>query len=231
MTTPAIDKLLIPYVGDPLLQDNQAIGSLLKKEGSVLHVDKINWTEYPYKPVVKLLAGYSNAYLYLFYEVEKDFFRAQALADQEAVWEDSCVEFFISTDDSLKHNPLTGDTAVYRNFEFNALGYCLSAFGNKLQREPLAVAEMERILRITSLKRQNLPSEGAEFNWELSVAIPLDLLGIRPGRIFRANFYKCGDLTRIPHFLSWNRINSSSPDFHLPQFFGEAELAVGNHNI
>ena len=231
MTRSAIDKLLIPYVGDPLLQDNQAIGSLLKKEGSALYVDKINWPEYPYKPVVKLLAGYSNTYLYLFYEVKKDFFRAQALADQEAVWEDSCVEFFISTDNSLRYDSLTGDSAVYRNFEFNALGYCLSAFGNKLQREPLASSEMERILRMPSLNSRKLPGEGAEFNWELSVAIPLDLLAIRPGSNFRANFYKCGDLTRKPHFLSWNHINSSSPDFHLPQFFGEAELLVGNHNF
>jgi hypothetical protein len=229
MTRSAIDKLLIPYVGNPLLQDNQAIGSLLKKEGSLLAVDKINWPEYPYKPVVKLLAGYSDAYLFLYYEVEKDFYRVHALADQEAVWEDSCVEFFISTDESLINNSLTGDSAVYQNFEFNALGYCLSARGNKQEREPLASAKMERVLRSTSLNLQNLPEEGAEFNWQLSVSIPLDLIGIQPGSIFRANFYKCGDLTSKPHFLSWNRIDSASPDFHLPQFFGEAELAVRRH--
>jgi hypothetical protein len=231
MTRSAIEKLLIPYVGDPLLQDNQALGSLLKKVGCVLSVDKINWPEYTYKPFVKLYSGYSGTYLYLFYEVEKDFFRAHALADQEPVWEDSCVEFFISRDDSLILDAVAGEPAVYRNFEFNALGYCLSAYGNKLQREPLASAEMERILRMPSLDRQNMPAEGAEFSWELSVAIPLDLLGIQPGSVFRANFYKCGDLTKKPHFLSWNRINSASPDFHLPQFFGEAELAPGNHNL
>ncbi len=226
MTRSAIEELLIPYVGDPLLLDNQAIGSMLKKEGSILSIDKINWPEYSYNPVAKLWAGYSKLYLWLYYEVERDFFRAKALADQEAVWEDSCVEFFISAADSSP-----GETAVYRNFEFNALGYCFAAFGNKQKREPLAACDLERILRKPSLNKQNLPDEKAEFNWKLTVAIPLDLLGIEPGSIFRANFYKCGDLTRIPHFLSWNSINSDSPDFHLPQFFGQAELVVGYHNF
>jgi hypothetical protein len=226
MTRNATEKLLIPFVGDTLLQDYQAIGSRLRKQGTTLVIDKINWPEYPYKPFVGLMAGYSQHHLWLLYSVERDFFRAEALADQEAVWEDSCVEFFVTNENSPNQGSVSEESVHYRNFEFNALGYCLSANGNKWQRDPLAPGEMNRIIRVPSLNRQDLPENGAEFNWELLVAIPLDLLGIQPGRAFRANFYKCGDLTRQPHFLSWKSINSDAPDFHLPQFFGEAELVV-----
>ena len=36
----------------------------------------------------------------------------------------------------------------------------------------------------------------------------------------RANFYKCGDKTLQPHFLSWSPIHSEKPDFHRPEDFG-----------
>lgn len=36
------------------------------------------------------------------------------------------------------------------------------------------------------------------------------------------NFYKCGDDLPKPHYLCWNPIKSETPDFHLPEFFGNA---------
>jgi hypothetical protein len=41
------------------------------------------------------------------------------------------------------------------------------------------------------------------------------------GKTIKGNFYKCGDKTSVPHFLSWNPIILPSPDFHRPDFFGE----------
>ncbi|MDR1556412.1 MAG: hypothetical protein LBS88_05185, partial [Tannerellaceae bacterium] len=32
---------------------------------------------------------------------------------------------------------------------------------------------------------------------------------------------KCADDTDTPHYLSWNPIAVSAPDFHRPDFFGE----------
>ena len=62
----------------------------------------------------------------------------------------------------------------------------------------------------------------------LSYAIPLSLLQLfypgytwQKGKVMRANFYKCGDLTVHPHFLSWNPVTSEQPDFHRPCDFGE----------
>ena len=36
-----------------------------------------------------------------------------------------------------------------------------------------------------------------------------------------ANFYKCGDETQKPHYLSWNPVKTSKPDFHRPEYFGK----------
>ena len=214
--------LTIPYLGDVLMSDNQEIDERIKREGVCLHIDKINWQEYPYKPDVKLFAAYSDEYLWFCYEVKRDFFRANAKVDQEAVWEDSCVEFFFSS--GGENDPVYGLNTIYRNFEFNVLGVCLSAIGTKSHREMLSNEEMKQILRFPSIERKNLPSEGDCFDWNLSVAIPLRLLGIEQGATFRANFYKCGDLTAQPHFLSWSSIEAANPDFHLPQFFDRLEL-------
>jgi hypothetical protein len=215
-------KLTIPYIGDVLLPDNQEIDKSIKRAGVSAVVDKINWLEYSFKPIVKFFAGYSEEYLWISYEVKGDFFRAKALVDQEAVWQDSCVEFFFYTNGNNGHNNWL-DT-IYRNFEFNVLGVCLSAVGTKSKRVSLPQDEMNQILRFPSVDKNNLPTEGDCFDWNMSVAIPLRLLGIEEGSSFRANFYKCGDLTAHPHFLSWNSIGVTIPDFHLPQFFGEVEL-------
>ncbi|HWR99095.1 MAG TPA: carbohydrate-binding family 9-like protein [Prolixibacteraceae bacterium] len=217
-------KLLIPYIGEPLGSDNQQPGEKIKLNGVSANIDRINWPDYPYMPLVQVYTGYSDAFLWICFEVKKDFFRIKALLDQEAVWEDSCAEFFIADQAGSYRNSLSEAEMKYRNFEFNALGVCLSAYGTISHREMLPKEEMERILRFPGLAKQNLPEEGTEFDWELSVAIPLDLIGLGPGSSFKANFQKCGDLTRRPHYLTWSRIESASPDFHLPQFFGDMQL-------
>jgi hypothetical protein len=217
-------KLLIPYIGAALSPDMQVPGEIIKLHGVSACMDEINWPDYPYKPVVQVYLGYSDALLWICFEVKKDFFRISALADQEAVWEDSCAEFFMSDEVEKYRKNHSEEDIVYRNFEFNALGVCLSACGTKSGREMLPKEQMGRILRYPALNPKNLPGEGEEFDWELSVAIPLDLLGLSTGSSFKANFQKCGDLTLHPHYLTWNRIESVYPDFHLPQFFGDMEL-------
>jgi len=40
------------------------------------------------------------------------------------------------------------------------------------------------------------------------------------GRRVKANFYKCGDNMKTPHYLSWNPIGTERPNFHTPDYFG-----------
>jgi hypothetical protein len=218
MAIPYAEKLLIPFIEDPLLSENQQVAHQIKSTGVKTLINKINWLDYSYQPDVELFAGYSVTHLWLCYEVRKDHFRARATTDQQAVWEDSCVEFFMTTE----KNPNETESP-YRNFEFNALGICLSAYGNKSLRGPLTTDEMKQILRFPGKLESDI-KEGDPFDWQLTVAIPLNMLDLVPGNSFRANFYKCGDLTLKPHFLSRSSIIAAEPDFHLPQFFGEAQL-------
>ena len=37
----------------------------------------------------------------------------------------------------------------------------------------------------------------------------------------RANFYKCGDKTEVPHYLAWSDLTSERPDYHRAGDFGD----------
>jgi hypothetical protein len=129
------------------------------------------------------------------------------------VWQDTCVEFFVSVGKQ------------YRNFEFNCLGVCLSAIGpDRYSRTPLETGNLTKIIRYASLNRNNVPVEESRENWSLSVGIPMELIELTPGKKFRCNFYKCGDKTKVPHYVSWAPIGVATPDFHRPEWFGEAQL-------
>ena len=112
------------------------------------------------------------------------------------------------------------------NFEFNCIGTCLAAT-RKSRNENVVLRsaeELQRIIRYSSLGRRAFCEMEGLFTWELTVGIPLDLLGISvadlPEKIL-GNFYKCADDTDSVHFVSWNPIRTESPDFHCPEYFGE----------
>jgi len=206
--------LKIPYLKEMFHENPLNISDRLITSGAMIHIDKINWKEYSHRPDVKVYLGYCDQKLWLHYLVANDFVRAVCREDQEPVWQDSCVEFFVKQED------------FYRNFEFNSLGVCLSAFGpDRNSRTRLDEASLAQILRFPSLSIENLPSESVAANWSLTVAIPLELIGLNPGSQFMANFYKCGDKTIVPHYISWSSIGTSAPDFHQPRYFAPLELA------
>ena len=57
--------------------------------------------------------------------------------------------------------------------------------------------------------------------WNMLVAIPFETIGhkIKPSSL-KANVYKCGDNTYRPHYMSWNPIETLTPNFHCPEYFG-----------
>ena len=135
--------------------------------------------------------------------------------DGSPVYQDSCVEFFMRKEGERR----------YRNFEFNCIGTCEA--GRRRSRtevEPLSAEEYASIRRYTQLPRRRFSEQDGIHAWELTVAIPFRLMGLDAAELpdsLRANFYKCADGTRFPHYLSWNPINLPEPNFHCPQFFGE----------
>ncbi|WP_081754928.1 carbohydrate-binding family 9-like protein [Paenibacillus durus] len=134
----------------------------------------------------------------------------------DPVYTDSCAEFFMQ--------PLPGSDSRYLNFEFNAAGVLLLQMGETRENRT-TLADSPAIFQIeTALNR--IDEHSGDTYWELAFAIPFKWMqsrfpgfGTESGRVFRGNFYKCGDETPLPHYGCWNRVDSASPDYHLSRFF------------
>lgn len=176
----------------------------------------VNWVEYPYAPKVMFRIAHSDDALAVMFEVEEDHLRAVAMSQEQNVWEDSCVEFFVE-------NP-AGEG--YFNFEVNCIGTMLAA--KRLSRTEATLFNAEQMAQIRhfgSLAKAPIDSRGAGQKWWMVEVIPFSLLGLKSApKSLRCNFYKCGDKCDRPHFLSWSPIDKPEPNFHCPEFFGEVVL-------
>lgn len=198
--------------------ENQDLDTVLELSGARFDVDCVNWPEaFPYAPLCGGRIARTQDALVVDFRVSGLDLRARNTEDNGRQWEDSCVEVFIQ-------DPEDGN---YYNFEINALGKVLACTGpDRHNRIPRPAEEMEQILRFTQMEGGPLEQEGIH-TWRVGVVIPFRLLGIDPERLprsIRANFYKCGDKTAHPHFLSWSPVETPKPDFHRPEFFGELIL-------
>lgn len=183
-------------------------------------INILNWLDYPYQPEVEFTSAWTDTALYLYYQVTEEYIMAKTKLDNGPVWKDSCVEFFVSP----------GTDGFYYNFEFNCIGTCLLAYGNTRAKREFAGADiLSRIKRTSSLGNQTFGEIKGHHEWDLFVEIPNTAFFKHPGFTFRkglmkANFYKCGDELSNPHYLTWSPIDSKSPDYHRPEFFGEVIL-------
>lgn len=180
-------------------------------------IDKINWTNFPYKPRVNFKIAHNGSEIYLQYKVEEKYIRAKYLNDNENVWTDSCVELFIS--------PVNDGS--YYNIEFNCIGTNLVGFGyEKANRERAKSDITSGITRLSSLGNMSIEQQEGDFSWLLTLIIPVEVffkhrLKSLSGLSAKANFYKCGDELKEAHYLSWMPITFNRPNFHLPEFFGD----------
>ncbi|GAB1359342.1 carbohydrate-binding family 9-like protein [Porphyromonadaceae bacterium] len=187
----------------------------IKRNGARAAIDTLNWEAFPRKPICVAYSAYSATALYILFEVEGDDLRANYENDNSPTHEDSCVEFFVKESAS--------DT--YFNFEFNCIGTCFAS--ERLSRTSfslLSPRKMKRIRRMSSLGNRKFKALEGEYNWWVMVTIPFDLINLNGTNLpeyVMGNFYKCGDLTPHPHYLTWNPIDTPQPDYHRPEFFGK----------
>ena len=174
-------------------------------------IDTLNWVEqYPAAPETLFTLAHTDDTLYVRYEVKGEVPLATKTEDLQLVNEDACVEIFIGD----------ADNTHYWNFEFNAAGVC-NASHRKERKVDVVRLNAEQL---QSIKR--FPVQLCAAHWSLLVGIPFALikLDLSRERARRANLYKCGDLTPMKHYASWNPINAPAPAFHLPEFFGEIQF-------
>ena len=159
---------------------------------------------------------HDGSYIYLIYYVKENQVRAINKGYHSPVWEDSCVEFFFS---------VKGEEDRYYNFEFNAIGTMLAAYGkDRHNRTPLPDSLLDQIEIIPSLGSKPVGMINKPTHWNLKIRIPIGTFAFTTledlsGLDGYANFYKCGDKLDKPHYLSWNPVQTEEPDFHTPRYF------------
>ncbi len=137
--------------------------------------------------------------------------RAARTVCNEQICEDSCMEFFFTPNE---------EEAPYLNIEINPFGVTHIGLGaSRYDRRPVDITGEG--LRIETLIRFG---EG----WMASYFLPytfIDKYFSARTATWRANFYKCGDLTERKHFSVWNPVELPKPDYHRPEFFGTLVLS------
>ena len=172
-----------------------------------LQLDRILWTpDFGIRASGGICHDAENLYVHL--QAEEEYIRAELTAPLSPVNEDSCLEFFFMPEGEDR----------YLNFEVNPNGCLLAGFGRG--RADRIFLHREDLRELFGIRTARTPD-----GWEVFYRIPLSFLRLFwPGFAFagalRANVYKCGDLTAREHYLSWNPVNSRTPDFHRPQDFG-----------
>ncbi len=191
------------------------------QQAVALNVSQDNWPDKnpDSLPQTRAELMYSEIALYVRYTVIEKTIRAVHLQPNDPVCMDSCAELFISPDDQ-----------TYFNFETNCAGTLLLFSGTGRQGRVPVPPEIRQAIEISTslpfgvaVENQPCPSAG----WQLSMRIPFNVFtqhaGMKApvsGIRWKGNVYKCGDQLPEPHWASWAPIETQTPDFHRPEYFG-----------
>ena len=133
------------------------------------------------------------------------------------VYQDSAVEAFFQFEPKGSYSP------VYLNFEANANGALLAGYGAaRTYRSYFTEAEYREF---------DCKAEISDDRWAVNLRIPLHILehiygslSLKEGDTFSINLYKISETAEIEHYASFSPILTSTPTFHVPEFFATAVL-------
>jgi len=182
------------------------------------YIDHYGWGQTGPFPKVKVDITSEMQQIVIHFDVFEKELRAVHAVHNEAVHEDSCVEFFAC---------LYPSDPRYINIEINPIGTVHFGFGmDRYDRELLSFDCIHSLGVQTTVDRS-----GEMYNWTVDYAIPYDLITKIYGKesalssdAIRCNFFKCGALLQAPHYGSWKPVGTEQPDFHRSGFFGEVNL-------
>jgi hypothetical protein len=161
--------------------------------------------------------------LFIKFYVEEEYLKAGYQKANDPVYKDSCVEMFIAFERG----------GGYYNFEFNCIGTCLLGYGSGRENRTLLSESTIGQIEYFSNLYKGYDSATKKAGWELTVKIPVSVfckhvIKTLSGKSCLGNFYKCGDDLPVPHYLSWNPIQTPEPDFHRPEYFGKVLFEVSS---
>ena len=196
--------------------DLDTISAALDKQKDKIQINTLNWKDYRYRPDVRFSIAYGDNEVYLKYYVTEDYFKAEKTETNQMVCEDSCVEFFVSPEND----------GVYYNLEFNGIGTVLLGTGTgRADSKRADPGIISKIRTKSSVGNTPVKERKGKFEWSITIAVPFEVffhhkIKDLKGKTFRANFYKCGDMLSVPHYVTWNPVGTENPDYHQPEYFG-----------
>ena len=152
----------------------------------------------------KLLRGPEGISV-LFHTDEKNL-RAEETKENGEICCDSCMEFF------FKPSPWDVN---YINFEINPK--CVMHIGIGSGRHNRKLIDEPR----STFCAESIANDG---DWTLKLYIPDSFIlkyFDKIADVCFANFFKCGDETGHEHYAVWSKVETSKPDYHVPDFFGK----------
>ena len=187
-------------------------GSVNWAEITQIHIDKVLWTN-DAGILSKGQLCYDNEALYVHLITKEEHIRAEYSEPLSPVCNDSCLEFFFKIEGEEN----------YFNFEVNPNGCMCIQFGKK---------ERFDIVREDGKQYFGVDTKRTPDGWEVFYRIPLEFIrffhkDFSFDRNLKGNMYKCGNLTATKHFVAWCPIDSDTPNFHLPEFFGRMIFEEG----
>lgn len=193
------------YTVKKIQKDFAGAGDALWQQAEAAQIDTCPWPAFSYCPDTWVRLLWSDAGVSVLFQTDEQPIGALRVGNNSDVCNDSCMEFFFSADES---------SSKYMNIEVNPLTTMLVGTGTG--RPDICFQEFDaNDFRISSILTPK--------TWTLSYFIAFSFLRrhfseISP--VWRANFYKCGNVNVHRHFVCWNEITTPEPEFHSPQCFG-----------
>lgn len=187
----------------------------------------INWNEIPWTKVEHQMWGtdtditmaaqlcYSDEGIHVHLQAQEAHIRAEEPIPYGMACQDSCMEFFFCPEEN---------DSRYFNIEMSASGCAYIGVGHNRY-------DSVRLLPESGNALKNLRINRTADGWEVYYTFSLEFIRIffpgcelYEGKKLRANLYKCGDFTVQEHYIAWNFLDVQTPDYHLPEWFGEMIL-------
>ena len=176
-------------------------------------------------PFTQAKVAYDEFAIYVIFRVEDRYVKALTKKNHGPVYTDSCVEFFFTPGSKVEKG--------YFNLEMNCGGTMLFHHQMEPRTGSIKISEthIQQVEVATTLPKIVDPEIDKDTTWIAEYRIPFSILteyhdfpGPEAGSVWRANFYKCADQTSHPHWLTWAPIDYPTPNFHIPQYFGNLEF-------
>lgn len=178
-----------------------------------------------FHPIAQARLMHDGHHIFVRFDVQDRYVISTATQYQDAVFKDSCVEFFFRP---------KADQG-YFNLEANCGGVKLMSYIEDPSRapsgfakwQPVSAADAEHVIIHHSMPKTVDPEIAAPTNWRNGEIIPLSALepycgtiGNLSGQTWTGNLFKCAEKNSHPHWATWSAIGEKL-NFHQPQYFGE----------